>query len=164
MNSQTWQSKDVFDYTINSSNYILVKKRGHILTQFSSITQSCPALCSPMDCSTPDLPVHHQFLEVTQTHVHRVGDAIQRSYPLLAPSSPAFNLSQHQGLFQWVTSSHQVAKVLQLQLQHQSFQWIFRTDFLWDWLVGSLQFKGRSRVFSNITVQKRQFFGTQLSL
>ena len=164
MNSQTWQSKDVFDYTINSSNYILVKKRGHILTQFSSITQSCPALCSPTDCSTPDLPVHHQLPEVTQTHVHRVGDAIQPSHLLLAPSSPAFNLSQHQGLFQWVTSSHQVAKVLELQLQHQSFQWIFRTDFLWDWLVGSLQFKGRSRVFSNITVQKHQFFGTQLSL
>ena len=75
------------------------------------------------------LPVHHQFPELTQTHVRRVGDAIQPSHPLLSPSS-AFNLSQHQGLFQWVSSSHQVAKVLEFQLQHQSFQWIFRTDFL----------------------------------
>ena len=75
-----------------------------------------------MDCSTPGFPVHHQFLELVQTHVHQVDDAIQPSHPLLPPSPPAFNLSQHQGLFQWVSSSHQVAKVLELQLQHQSFQ------------------------------------------
>ena len=68
--------------------------------------------------------------EFIQTHVHWVGDAIQPSHPLLSPSPPTFNLSQHQGLFKWVSSSHQVAKVLELQLQHQSFQWIFRTDFL----------------------------------
>ena len=78
-----------------------------------------------MDCSTPGFPVHHQLPELTQTHVHRVGDAIQPSHPLSAPSPPTFNLSQHQGLFQWVSSSHQVAKVLEFQLQHQSFQWIF---------------------------------------
>ena len=90
-----------------------------------------------MDCSMPGLPVHHQLLELTQTHVHRVGDAIQPSHPLLSPSPPALNLSHHQGLFQWVSSSHQVAKVLEFQLQHQSFQWIFRTDFLYDGLVGS---------------------------
>ena len=98
--------------------------------QFSSVSQSCPTLCDPMDWSMPGLPVHRQLPEFTQTHVHWVGDAIQPSHPLLSPSPPAFNLSQHQGLFQWVSSSHQVAKVLKLQLQHQSFQWIFKTDFL----------------------------------
>ena len=104
--------------------------------QFSSVTQSCPTLCNPMDCSTPDIPVHNQLPELAQTHVHRVGDAIQPSHPLSSPS-PAFNLSQHQGLFRWVGSSHQVANVLEFQLQHQSFQWIFRIDFLLDGLVGS---------------------------
>ena len=108
-----------------------------LLVQFSSVAQSCPTLCDPMDCSTPGFPIHHQLLEVTQTHVHLVGDAIQPSHPLLSPSPPTFNLFQHQGLFQWVSSSYQVAKVLEFQLQHQSFQWIFRTDFLWDGLVGS---------------------------
>ena len=97
--------------------------------QFSSVTQSCLILCDPMTRSTPGLPVHHQLPEFTQTHVHHIGDATQSSHPLLSPSPPAFNLSQHQGLFQWVTS-HQVAKVLELQLQQQSFQWIFRVDFL----------------------------------
>ena len=86
--------------------------------------------CDPMDCSTPGLPVHHQLLEFTQSHVHWVGNAIQPSHPLLSPSPPTFNLSQHQGLFQWVSSLHQVAKVLEFQLQHQSFQWIFRTALL----------------------------------
>ena len=98
--------------------------------QFSSIAQSRLTLCDPIDGSTPGFPVQHQLLEVAQTHVHQVGDAIQPSHPLSFPSPPAFNLSQHQGLFQWVSSSYQVAKVLGLQLQHQSFQWIFRTDFL----------------------------------
>ena len=90
--------------------------------QFSPVAQSRPTLCDPMDCSTPGLPVHHQLPEFTQTHVHRVGDAIQPSQPLSSPSPPAFNLSQHQGLFQGVSSSHQVSKVLEFQLQHQSFQ------------------------------------------
>ena len=97
---------------------------------FSSVAQLCPTLCDPMDCSMRGFPVHHQLLELTQTHVHWVGDAIQPSHPLSPPSSPAFNLSQHQGLFNWVSSSHQVSKVLEFQLQHQSFQWIFKTDFL----------------------------------
>ena len=97
--------------------------------QFSSVAQSCPTLCDPMDCSMPGFSVHHQLLEFTQTHVHWDGDAIQTSH-LSSPSPPAFNLSQHQGLFQWVSSSHQVAKILEFQLQHQSFQWIFRIDFL----------------------------------
>ena len=98
--------------------------------QFSSVAQLYPTLCNPMDCSMPGLPVHHQLLEFTQTHVPWIGDAIQPSHPLSSPSPSAFNLSQHQDLFKWVSSSHQVGKVLELQLQHQSFQWIFRTDFL----------------------------------
>ena len=97
--------------------------------QFSSVTQ-CLTLCDAMNHSMPGLPVHHQLVDFTQTHVHWVSDAMQPSHPLSSPSPPALNLSQHQGLFQWVSSSHQVAKVLELQLQHQSFQWIFRTDFL----------------------------------
>ena len=96
--------------------------------KFSSV--QFRTLCNPMDCSTSGLPVHHQLPEFTQTHVRRVSDAIQPSHPLSSPSPPAFNLSQYQGLFQWVSSSHQVAKVLEFQLQHQSFQRIFRTDFL----------------------------------
>ena len=103
--------------------------------QFISVAQSYPTLCNPMDCSTPGLPVHHQLPEFTQTHVHWVGDAIQPSHPLSSPSPPAFNHSQHQDLFKWVSSSHQVAKVLGFQPQHQSFQCTFRTDaFRMDWL------------------------------
>ena len=98
--------------------------------QFSSVAQSCPILCDPMNRSTPGLPVHHQLLEFTQTLVHRVSDAIQPSHPLSSPSPPAPNPSQHQGLFQWVSSLNQVAKVLEFQLQHQSFQWTPRTDLL----------------------------------
>ena len=96
----------------------------------SSVAQLCPTLWDPMDCSMPGLPVHHQLPEFTHTHVHRVGVAIQPSHPLLSPSPPAFDLPQHQGLFKWVSSLHRVAKVLEFQLQHQSFQWTFRTDFL----------------------------------
>ena len=96
--------------------------------QFNSVAQLCPTLCDPMDCSMPGFHVHHQLLELAQTNVHRVGDAIQPPHSLSSP--PAFNLSQHQGLFQWVSSSHQVAKVLEFQLQHQSFQWTPRTDLL----------------------------------
>ena len=98
--------------------------------QFSSVAQSCATLCGPKDYSTPSLPVHNQLSEFTQIHLHWVGDAIQPSHPLSTLSPPTFNLSQHQGLFQWVSSSHQVAKVLEFQLQHHSYQWIFRTDFI----------------------------------
>ena len=105
--------------------------------QFSSVSQLCLALCDPMNSSTPGLPVHHQLLEFTQTHVHRVGDAIQPSHPLPSPSPPAPNPSQHRGLFQRVNSSHEVAKVLEFQLQHQSFQWTPRTELLQDGLAGS---------------------------
>ena len=100
----------------------------YIIFQFSSITCLSQTHCDPIDCSTPGLPVNHQIPEFTQTHVHWVGDAIQPSHPPPSPSPATFNLSQHQGLFQRVSSSHQVAKVL--EFQHQSFQWIFRTDFL----------------------------------
>ena len=103
---------------------------GHdVILQLSSVAQSCPTLCNLRDCSTPGFPVHHQLPEPAQIHVHWVGDASQPSHPLSSPS-PAFNLSQHQGLFKWVSSLHQVAKGLELQLQHQSFQWLFRTDLL----------------------------------
>ena len=119
----------------------------HHLVQFSSVAQSCLTLCNPMNCSTPGLPVHHKFPESTQADVHWAGDTIQPSHPLSSPSPPALNLSQHQGLFKWVSSSHQVAKVLEFQLQHQSFQWTLRTGWI------SLQSKGLSRVFSDTTVQ-----------
>ena len=88
--------------------------------QFSSVAQSCQTLCDPMNRSMPGLPVHHQLPEFSQTHVHRVGDAIQPSHPLSSPSPPAPNPSQHQSIFQWVNSSHEVAKVLEFQLQYQS--------------------------------------------
>ena len=97
--------------------------------QFSSVTQLCPTLCDPMNHSTPGLPVHHQLPEFTQIQVHWVGDAIQPSHPLLSPSPPAPNPSQHQGLFKWVSSLQQMAKGLEYQLQHQSFQWIQWKEF-----------------------------------
>ena len=99
----------------------------------SSVQFSCSVistLCDPMDSSTPNFPVHHQLQELAQTHVHWVNEAIQPSHPLLSPSPLAFNLSQNQGLFKWVSSFYQVAKGLEFQLQHQSVPWIFRTDFL----------------------------------
>ena len=86
------------------------------LPQFNSVTQSCPTLRNPMYCRMPGFPIYHQLLEFAQTHVHRVSDAIQPSHPLSSPSPPAFNLSRHQGLFQWVSSSYQAAKVLEFQL------------------------------------------------
>ena len=101
-----------------------------ISVQFSSVTQLCLILCDPMDCSTPGLPVHHQLSEFTQTHVCWVSDAIQSFHPLSSPSPPAPNPSQYQGLFQWVSSSREVAQVLEFQLQHQSLQWTPATDLL----------------------------------
>ena len=126
------------------------------LYQFSSVAQSCLTLWDPMACTTPDFPVHHQLLESVQTQVHRVGDAMQPCHPLLSPSPFAFNLSQHQGLFQWVSSSHQVAKVLELLLQNQSFQWTFRTiSFRMDWfdlpaVQGTLQESSPTPQFKSI--------------
>ena len=111
--------------------------KGNFLS-FSSVQfsrSSCPTLCDPMNCSTSGLPVHHQLPEFTQTHVHSVGDAIQPSHPLSSPSPPALKLSQHQGLFQWVRSSHQVAKVLEFRLQHRpSSEYSGLISFRMDWL------------------------------
>ena len=116
----------IFQMKLNFSTFIaIISKREDCTScwaQFSSVTQSCLILCEPVDCSMPDLPVHHQLLGFTQTHVHWVSDAIQPPHPLPSTSPPALNLSQHQGLFKWVNSSHQVAKVLEFKLQHQSFQ------------------------------------------
>ena len=113
-----------------------------------------------MDCSMPAFPVHHQHPELAQIHVHWIGEAIHPSHSLSSLDPPAFNLSQHQGLFQWVNSSYQVAKVLEFQLQHQSFQWMNIQDwFLLGWTGWiSLKSKGLSRVFAKTTVQKHQFF------
>ena len=113
----------------------MVGERG-LKLWFSSVqfTQSCPTLCDPMNLSTPGFPVHHKLLEFTQTHGHRVGNAIQPSHPLSSPSPPAPNPSQHQSLFQWVNSLHEVAKVLEFQLQHQSFQHPGLICFRMDWL------------------------------
>ena len=105
--------------------------------QFSSVAQSCPTLCNPMNRSTPGLPFHHHLPEFTQTHAHRVCDAIQPSHPRSSPSPPALNPSQHQSLFQRVNSSHEVAKVLEFQLQHHFFQRNPRADLLPNGLVGS---------------------------
>ena len=123
----------------------------HVLCiyQFSSVSQSCPTLCNPMNRNTPGLPVHHQLPESTQTHVDWVNDAIQPSHPLPSPSPPAPHLSQNQALFKWVSSSHQVAQVLEFQLQHvlpvNTQDWC---ALGWTgWI--SLQSKGLSRVFSN---------------
>ena len=111
---------------------IMCKCENWTIKKFSSVqfSQSCPTLCHPMDCSMPGFPVHHRLPELAQTHVHWVRDAIQPSHPLSSLSPSAFHLPQHHCLFKWVSSLHQVAKVLEFQLQHQSFQWIFRTDFL----------------------------------
>ena len=131
--------------------------------QFSSVAQLCPTLYHPMNLSTPSLPVHHQLLEFTQTHVHWVRDAIQPSHPLPSPSPPFFNLS-HQGLFQWVSSRIRGPKYWSFSFnisptnKHPEL-----ISFRKDWWT-SLQSKGLSRVFSNTTVQKHQFFSIQLSL
>ena len=142
------------------------------------VPQSCPAFCDPMDCSTPGFSVIHHLPQLAQTHVHWVGDAIQPSHPLLFSSPPAFYISQHLGPFQWVGSLHQVARVLFNELAlciRWPKYWSFSFTIIlpmniqgwfplgWTrWI--SLQSKGLSRVFSNTTVQKHQFFGTQLSL
>ena len=112
--------------------FIFLLRLHHTACATFSLVQSqlCLTLCNPMNCRMPGFPVHHQLPELAQTHVHQVSDAIQTSHPLSSPSPPAPNRSQHQGLFQWVNSLHEVAKVLEFQLQHQSFQWTPRTDLL----------------------------------
>ena len=128
--------------------------------QFSSVTQSCPTFCNPMDCSMPGFPVHHQLLELAQAHVHWVDDAIQSSHPLSPSSPPAFNLSQHQGQFFGSGGQSIGVSALASVLPKKSQGW-FPSEWT-GWI--SLQSKGLSRVFSNTTVQKHQFFGTQFSL
>ena len=141
----------------------------HWVVQFSSVAQSCPTLCDPVNRSTPGLPVHHQLPEFTQTQVHRVGDAIQPSYPLSSPPPPALNLSQHQGLFKWVSSTHQVAKVLEFQLQHQSLPMNIQNWFPLGWTGWiALQSKGLSSLLqhhsSKASILRRSaFFTVQLS-
>ena len=127
--------------------------------QFSSVAQSCPTLCDPMNRSTPGLPVHHQLPEFTETHVHQIGDAIQPSHPLSSPSPPTSNPSQHQSqLFAWGGQSIGVS-VLASVLPKNTQNW---SPLEWTgWI--SLQSKRLSRVFSNTTVQNHQFFGVQLS-
>ena len=143
-------------------NYCVTVYILYFIFSSSSVAQSCLTLCDPMDYSMPGLPVHHQLLELAQTHVHHVGDAIQPSHPLLSPSPPTFKLSQHQDLFQWIRSSHQVesigASVSVLPMNIQDWSPLGWTGWI------SLQSKGLSTVFSNTTVQKHQFFSTQLSL
>ena len=133
---QNTKNRSTVWFSNSSPLYISKKmktlKDKHTLIFISASIQSLShvPLCNPVDCNTPGFLVHHQLWELAQTQVHRVTDAIQPSHHLSSPSPPTFNLSQHQGLFKWVSSSHQVAKVLELQLQRQFFQWIFRTDFL----------------------------------
>ena len=132
--------------------------------QFNSVAQLCLTLCDPRDCNTPGLPVHHQLPEIAQTHAHRVSDAIQPSHPLLFPSPPSFNLSHHQGLFQWVSSSHQVAKYCSFSFSINPFSEYWGLISFRSTGLISLESKRLSRVFSNTTVQKHQFFSTELSL
>ena len=128
--------------------------------QFSSVAQSCPTLCDPMNCSTPGLPVHHQLPEFTDTHIHRVSDAIQPSHPLSSPSPPAPNPSQHQSLSNESTLPRRWPKYWSLSVLPKNTQDQLPLEWT-GWI--SLQSKGLSRVFSNTTVQKHQFFGAQLS-
>ena len=129
--------KETFRSTCLQIQIFYLKETFRSSVQFSSVAQLCPTLCNSMNQSTPGLPVHHQLPEFTQTHVHQVGDAFQPAHPLSSPSPPAPNPSQHQGLFQWVKPLHEVAKVLEFQLQHRSFQWTPRPYLLQDGLVGS---------------------------
>ena len=143
---------------------VVSREKTQTAMSISSAAQSCLTLCDPMNCRTWDCPVLHYLLELAQTYVYWVRDAIQPSHPLSSPSPLAYNLSQHQGLFKWVSSSHQVAKVLEFQLQHQSSkEYSGLIYFRMDWL-DLLAVQGTVRVFSNTTVQKHQFFDTQLSL
>ena len=137
--------------------FLLRLSSAHKSVSSVQFSHSVVSFCDPVDCSTLGLPVHHQLAEPTQTHVHWVGDAIQPFHPLSYPSPPALNLSQHQGLFKWVSSSHQVAKVLEFQLQKQSYQWTPRTDFPWDGLIRSPCSPGDSQEFS-----RKYYFKLQL--
>ena len=165
-----WQCGTYTSYSSTTFKYRFTvvpsppKKNCIFSVQFSSVTQSCQTHFDLMDCSTPGFRVHHQLLELTQTHVHHVGDAIQQSHPLSSPSPPAFNLSQHQGLFQnqfFASGGQSIgvsASTSVLPMNTQDWSPLGWTGWI------SLQSKGLSRVFSNTTVRKHQFFSAQLSL
>ena len=166
-----------FTLLCNQSPELFILQNWNSITsvQFSSVAESCPTLCNPMDCSMPGFPVHHCLLAFASlsitnsqsllTHVHRVSDVIQLSHPLLSPSPPAFNLSQHQGLFKSISSLHQVAKCIGVSASASVLPMNIQNWFPLGWTGWiSLQSKGLSRVFSSTTVQKHQFFGAQLSL
>ena len=153
----------VLEYTIILID-IWGKVKCRLSVQFSSVAQSCPTLCYPTNCSMPGFPVHQQLPELAETHVNRVSDAIQPSHPLSTPSPLASNLSQHQSLFKWVSSSHQVAK-------YWSFSFIIKPSNEYSGLISFrinwfdlLAVQGTLKSLSNTTVQKHQFFGAQLSL
>ena len=148
--------KNILNLTVAINVYI----QRLFFSQFNSFPQLCPTLCDPMNHSMPGLPVHHQLPEFTQTHAHWIGDAIQPSHPLSSPSLPTFNLPQHQGLFQWVSSSHQVAKVMEVSASTLVLPMNIQDWFPLGWTGWiSLLFKG----LSNTIVQKHQFFGAQPS-
>ena len=134
MNKIIWKKAFYWRLRHKTAHFVSMHHTSHlklfIEVSFSLVLQLCPTLCNPMNRSTPAIPIHHQLPEFTQTHVHRIDDAIQPSHPLSSPSPPAPNPSQHQGLIQWVNPSHEVVKILEFQLQHHSFQWTPRTDLL----------------------------------
>ena len=144
--------------------WMLSGKPGFSLSSFIFISSVQSLWTVQLGCSMPGFHIQHQLPKLSQTHVYKVGDTIQSSHPLSPPSLPSVNISQHPGLFQWVSSSHQVTKVLEFQLQHQFFQWIFRTGFLYQWLVWSPCNPRDSWVFSSATIWKLKFFSTQLQL
>ena len=153
----------VENFKLHVLAYIDIVSTQRTSVHFSSVAQSCPTLCNPMNCSTPGLPVHHQLPEFTQTHVHWLDDAIQASHPLSSPSPSAPSPSQQQGLFKWVSSLHWVAKVLGVSALASVLPMNTKDWFPSGW-TGWISFQSKefSRVFSNTTVQKHQF-GAQLS-
>ena len=159
----TYDVEHIFTCLLTISTSSLGSIHSELSVQFRSVTQYCPNLCDPMDSRMPGFHVHHQLPELTQTHVHWVGNVIQPSHLLSSPSPPTFNHSQHQGLFKWVSSSHQMAKVLSFSFSISlSNEYSGLISLGWTgWI--SLQAKRLSRVFSNTTLQKHQFFSAQLS-
>ena len=161
----TISSRSCFCWLYTASPSLATKDVINLISVITSVQSLSHVrlFTTPWNCRTPGFPVHHQLLELAYTHVHWVSNAIQLSHPRSSLSPPAFNLFQHQGLSQWVSSS-QMAKVLEFRFQHQSFQWIFRVDFLYNWQRCSPCSPRDSKVFSNTTLQKHQFFSAQLSL
>ena len=145
------------------TKYYWIELRLYIyIIQFSSVIQSCPTLCDPTDCSTPGLPVHHQLPEITQPHIRRVSDAIQPSHPLSSPSPPTFNLSQHQGLFYWVGSLHQVAKLATFSFSiSPSNKYSGLISFRIDWLE---QYNNNYRLYLTIILGLEEHWRKRVTL